>query len=336
MSKIKNKNNNIQQDPIQEKQVDKNTVMDQPNSDDDTFEIEYFHLTQAQKINILGNSEVKQEADKYLVLEKLSEFELNQEEQELLNEILFVIYSNTRFDYQSEIKVTLYACDINGTNIIKECINNFEITKKQLIKLLTYLFVKNRIYISGDISGNNFCEKNILISSPPGRKAHEEFLDGLDDIFNNLNTRAIYLSSSTEQNISKIIAYKTHKVSIDINSAFKETENLKGQIITIVGLLVSIVPLLTTNLTLLNTGGVNLNNILLTNGILILVIGFIFSMINRLVYKDLKYKLYFIIGTILIISSIIFNKQDLVSAFWNSLIEMIQNISEYYRIQNHA
>lgn len=72
------------------------------------------------------------------------------------------------------------------------------------------------------------------------------------------------------------------------------------------------------------------------DGILILVIGFIFSMINRLVYKDLKYKLYFIIGTILIISSIIFNKQDLVSEFWNSLIEMIQDISEYYRIQNHA
>ncbi|MGL5256077.1 MAG: hypothetical protein ACRC76_03480 [Proteocatella sp.] len=335
MSKIKNKNNNIQQDPIQEKQVDKNTVTDQPNSDDDDSEIEYFHLTQAQKINILGNSEVKQEADKYIVLEKLLKFELNQEEQELLNEILFVIYSNTRFDYEADTRVALYACDINGTNIIKECINNFEITKKQLIKLLTYLFVKNRIYISGDISGNNFCKKNRLISSPRN-KDYENFLDGLDDIFNNLNTRAIYLSPSTEQNISKIIAYKTHKVSIDINNAFKETENLKGQIITIVGLLVSIVPLLTTNLTLLNTGGVNLNNILLTNGILILVIGFIFSMINRLVYKDLKYKLYFIIGTILIISSIIFNKQDLVSEFWNSLIEMIQDISEYYRIQNHA
>lgn len=338
MSKRKNQNNKYKSRNYSRKKVDNNTITDKPNSDNNIPEINYYNLKQEQKENILGNSEVKKEVYKYFELSWMKKFELNQEEKELLNEILFVIYSNTSFDYEYDQRNTLKVCDINGINIVKECTNNFKIEKNTLIKLLTYLFITHRIFISDNIISGGVL-RNKLISSPsflPDISDCAKFLDGLDDIFNNLNTRAIYLSSSTEQNISKIIAYKTHKVSIDINSAFKETENLKGQIITIVGLLVSIVPLLTTNLTLLNTGGVNLNNILLTNGILILVIGFIFSMINRLVYKDLKYKLYFIIGTILIISSIIFNKQDLVSEFWNSLIEMIQNISEYYRIQNHA
>ena len=58
---IRGNNNNLRQEPIEEKQIDNKTVTEQPHSDHNISKISFYNLTKEQKTNLLGNSEVKQE-----------------------------------------------------------------------------------------------------------------------------------------------------------------------------------------------------------------------------------------------------------------------------------
>ena len=339
---------------------DKNTSNEIKSDIDDEIHINYYNLTPLQEIEIIGRSQVKQQIYEYFKLSCTGGFNLSKNEKDKLNDIEFTIYLNSN-DYG--IRTTLNVFHINGLKIIEGCVQNLKLEKDSIIKIFTYLFITHKIFISSDLSGDGRDVKTAngyTYNEFPDSIPCQKFLCGMDDIFNNIENRMIYLNTYNKASIQKIIANKMSDTSVLINSITEDANNtrdlmntikedanntrnlidtatkkseetvegLKGQIITIVGLLVSIVPLLTTNLTLLNSSDVNLSKILLSNGILILVIGLIFSMINQFVGNKFKFNHFYILGVVLIslsiLLSILLKHIDLITDLFNNIIQLIK------------
>lgn len=193
------------------------------------------------------------------------------------------------------------------SRVISKLKEDFKIDKNMTLKLFAYGFFKEDILIIKDIQKNDWQ----YIDMEGGKDIYitERFIDGIKEIFErDENKVEIYLKESALKK-AYLISIKTisEKYRDSLSELDKELQKTKDElskykmdIVTIVSLVVGVAPFLTTNLQMINSN-IEIDKLLVVNGILIFVVGMMFFLINKVLNKnsDNKSGLWFFIFMIL-------------------------------------
>lgn len=193
------------------------------------------------------------------------------------------------------------------SRVISKLKEDFKIDKNMTLKLFAYAFFKEDILIIKDIQEND----RQYMDMEGGKDVYitKRFIDGIKEIFErDQNKVEIYLKESALKK-AYLISIKTisEKYRDSLSELDKELQKTKDElskykmdIVTIVSLVVGVAPFLTTNLQMINSD-IEINKLLVVNGILIFVVGMMFFLINKVLNKnsDNKSGLWFFIFMIL-------------------------------------